>query len=223
MPMPPRLTIVGDLERPDHYYLPPAAKCYFWGEYTSGKKWDYSDTNQLILNFKKKMDRRGHNDWRHKVQAIDSVASQFAGAWKWDTAVASGVVLIPMPPSKARNSSGYDPRMLEVIEGICRKTGVPLDVRDCLSFSGKYAASHETDSRPNPDQLFNELSFDPLVGNVAVQPRAILLFDDMLTTGGHYVAAARRLGQHFPGAEVIGQFVARRIIPNPFGDIAIDF
>jgi len=58
MMMPPRLTVIGDLERPDHRYLPPDAQ-YFWGEYTpyehtQGKRWDYSPTNRLIANFKKK-------------------------------------------------------------------------------------------------------------------------------------------------------------------------
>ncbi len=64
MPMPSRLTIVGPHERPDHFHLPEPAKCYFWGEYTpyehtEGKKWNFSPTNQLISNLKKKMDRAG--------------------------------------------------------------------------------------------------------------------------------------------------------------------
>ncbi|MBL0144345.1 MAG: hypothetical protein IPP91_20130 [Betaproteobacteria bacterium] len=76
MPMPTRITVVGDLERGDHYYLPQDAPCYFWGEYTPAKHvdglpWEYSATNKLIYNLKKKMDRRGLPEWRHKIDAID--------------------------------------------------------------------------------------------------------------------------------------------------------
>ena len=63
MKMPPRLTVVGDLERPDHSHLPAEAVCYCWGEYTpskhiDGPAWNYSATNQLVSNFKKKLDRQ---------------------------------------------------------------------------------------------------------------------------------------------------------------------
>ena len=83
--MPPRLTVVGDLERPDHYYLPADARCYFWGEYTryedtNGLNWNYSPTNQLMSNLKKKLERRGLADWHHKGRAIAEAARAFAGA-----------------------------------------------------------------------------------------------------------------------------------------------
>lgn len=53
-----RLQLVGEIERPQHYFLEGDHRCYFWGEYTpweytEGKRWDYSDTNRLIANFKK--------------------------------------------------------------------------------------------------------------------------------------------------------------------------
>lgn len=223
-PMPKRLTVVGDHERPDHYHLPASARCYFWGEYTpyeqtGGKLWNYSATNQLISNFKKKMDRQGHAEWRYKRQAIDQVARSFAQFWKWpDIHQSHRVALVPVPPSKARSDPMYDPRMVEVVNGIAQHCKVPLDIRDCLTFSGKYAASHEADSRPTPDELLAELSFDLAVGRPALQPGVIFLFDDMLTTGAHYVAAANLLAKHFPGVPVVGNFVARRVVPNPFDD-----
>lgn len=224
MPMPPRLTIIGDLERPDHFHLPADARCYFWGEYTpyehtNGKKWDYSPTNQLIANFKKRMDRRGQLDWQYKTQAIQRVAQQFGRGWKWDVLTEEHhVALVPVPPSKARQDAMYDPRMMEVLQGIQRVAGRELDIRDCLSFSGKYAASHEAEDRPTPDQLFDELIFDGGQGGRGGEPGLIFLFDDMLTTGAHFVAVSRKLHEHYPGVPVIGQFIARRIIPNPFDD-----
>lgn len=225
-PMPQRLTEVSTLEYPDHAHLPQGARCFFWGEYTpyehtDGKNWDYSTTNQLISNLKKKMDRREQYDWRYKVAAIQQVSDAFARFWHWNNLQSQfRVCLIPVPPSKARTDAMYDPRMVHILHGIARRTGVALDIRDCLSFSGRYAASHSQQvRRPTPDELYQELAFDAQAGKPTAPPGVIFLFDDMLTTGAHYVAANRRLGEHFPGVEIVGNFVARRIFPSPFADI----
>jgi hypothetical protein len=191
MPMPPRLTEVGALERPDHYHLPADARCYFWGEYTpyehtNGKKWDFSQTNKLVSNFKKKLERKGMVDWPYKRQATQQIVSCFAQNWKWgDLHENHRVTLIPVPPSKARTDAAFDSRMLDVLKGIAAIAGVALDIRDCLSFSGKYAASHEVNERPTPDELFADLSFSQAAGKTNLQPGVIFRFDDMLTTGAH--------------------------------------
>ena len=49
---------------------------HYFGEYTARKGFNHSETNQLILNFKKKMDRRGLLEWRYKTAAIDTAGSR---------------------------------------------------------------------------------------------------------------------------------------------------
>lgn len=223
--MPSRLTEIGAHERPDHFHLPDDAKCYFWGEYTpwehtGGKKWNFSATNKLVNNFKKKLDRKGQSDWQYKNQATQQIASSFSQFWKWQNLHANHrVALIPVPPSKARPDPLYDGRMLDVLNGIESRVKLGLDIRDCLAFSGKYAASHESAARPTPDDLFAELSFDAAAGRPAQPPGVIFLFDDMLTTGAHHVAVTRLLADVFPGVQVIGNYVSRRVLPNPFADL----
>jgi hypothetical protein len=227
MTMPPRLTLVGDLERRDHYYLPADATCFFWGDYTpheltGGLKWGYSPTNQLIANFKKKMDRAGHADWRYKAQAISTIATAFAGFWKWrELLVTQRVCLIPLPPSRDRADPLYDPRMLDMLRELSAVAAVPLDVRDCLSFSGRHGASHESEERRSPDDLYSDLTFDSSTGRPEDPPDLIFLFDDMLTTGAHFVAATRRLTDVFPEVQILGNFVSRRVLPNPFDDFDV--
>jgi hypothetical protein len=221
--MPPRLTVVGDLERPDHSHLPADAVCYFWGEYTpskdiEGPSWNYSPTNQLVSNFKKKLDRRHHLDWRYKLAAIQEIGIAFAGFWDWQALRQQRVALVPIPPSKARDDALYDSRMLQMLTALQARTGLPLDIRDCLSFSGIYGASHESEDRPTPPQLYSALSFDDAAGRPNSPPGAILVFDDMLTTGAHFVAASRKLREVFPGVEIIGQFVARRRVLDSFAE-----
>jgi predicted amidophosphoribosyltransferase len=42
-------------------------------------------------------------------------------------------------------------------------------------------------------------------------PQVIGIFDDVLTTGAHFKAAQTVLRQQFPGAQIIGFFIARRV------------
>lgn len=62
------------------------------------------------------------------------------------------------------------------------------------------------------------VSFDAAVGLPLNKPGAIFLYDDMLTSGAHYVAASSKLSEFYPGVQVFGQFIARRRFPNPFAD-----
>ena len=77
-----RLTEIDDLTRPDHYHLNAGDTCLFLGEYTARKGFSFSATNQLVLNFKKSVDRRGRPEWQHKERAIREVGQAFATAIK---------------------------------------------------------------------------------------------------------------------------------------------
>jgi hypothetical protein len=35
--------------------------------------------------------------------------------------------------------------------------------------------------------------------------------DDLVTTGAHFVAMSNMLGRQFPGAKIVGLFIARRV------------
>lgn len=68
-----KLRIVGDLERPDHWYITEEDKCAFFGEYTAYAGYGHSSTNQLIHNLKKKPETRGVPQWAWKARAIRDV------------------------------------------------------------------------------------------------------------------------------------------------------
>ena len=171
------------------------------------------------------MDRQGQADWKYKRAAINDVAIGFSEFWKWRSLHEENrVALVPVPPSRARTDPMFDPRMLELLKAIANRTKINLDIRDCLTFSGKFGASHETDERPTPDELYEELAFSAAAGRPDEKPGVIFVFDDMLTTGAHFVATTRKLAEAFPGVPVIGNFIARRVIPNPFAEFDnVDF
>ena len=47
------LTKLDELNLTDHRHLDARDECYFIGEYTAGRGYSHSATNQLILNLKK--------------------------------------------------------------------------------------------------------------------------------------------------------------------------
>lgn len=73
-------------------------------------------------------------------------------------------------------------------------------------------AVHTTNERPTPEAIKANYEFDEELTGPA--PKAIGLFDDLLTTGSHFRAAKTILLERFPGVQITGLFVARRIIPE---------
>lgn len=206
---PQRLTQIDDLTRPDHHYLVPGDACLFFGEYTARAGFAFSPMNSLIHNFKKPMDRRGRPEWRYKDQAIEKAAAAFTAALnpEWLRSAA----LVPMPPSKAKNDPLHDDRVLRMVSLI----GHParFDVRELLYQTESRDAAHDG-ARPGPDELerlyaINEQAINPV-------PQSIGLFDDTLVTGSGFRAAQAVLRRRFPGAQIFGFFIARRVSPPMF-------
>ncbi len=200
-----RLQQIDDLARPDHYYLTSDDRCYYWGEYTARKGYAFSDTNGLILNFKKSVARRGRPEWRYKEQAIARAASMFRAAIREDAL--PQITLVPIPPSKARNHPEYDDRMLQMLQQIGR--GRDADIRELVAQTESIEAAHDADVRPRPEDLIAIYAINESVAEPS--PQNIFVFDDVLTTGCHFKAMKQVLSVRFPNVPVLGLFIARRV------------
>lgn len=202
---PSRLTQIDDLTRPDHHYLGAGDQCLFLGEYTARKGFSFSATNQVILNFKKSVDRRGRPEWQHKERAIREVGYAFANAI--ETNWLANATLVPIPPSKQKGDRLYDDRMLRMLQAI--PAAQLLDVRELLTQRHTMEAAHGADVRPSPDQIVQCYQTDENLCQSA--PKAIAIFDDVITTGAHFIAARRVLETRFPGVPIFGFFIAGRV------------
>lgn len=67
-----RLSEIEGRERGDHPLLPGDVSVYHLREYTSGRDYSHSETNRLIFNFKKPVDRRGRPEWRYEESALQN-------------------------------------------------------------------------------------------------------------------------------------------------------
>lgn len=198
-----------------HFYLTPEDACIYLREYTPRAGPSYSETNQLILNFKKTLDRRGKPEWYYKEKAVQQITQELAVSFKknwW-----SNATLVPIPPSKQKSNPLYDDRMTQVLKGIGAYHGVTCDVRELIVQTEDMDPVHlNNDERPSPDEIKAIYEIDEHLSNPA--PTVIGLFDDVITAGSHYRAAKDLLVARFPGVQVFGIFVARRLPKSDFSE-----
>lgn len=198
-----RVLQIDALALPDHHYLDERDICYYAGEYTAGEGHAYSETNKLIHNFKKTMDRRGTAQWQYKEQAILQAANIFRAAIRSD----ARITFVPIPPSRAMGDPLYDDRMLRLLQAMC--AGRHTDIRELVVQRETVEAAHLATRRPTPDELIANYSLDESL--VEPIPETIFIVDDVLTTGCHYKAVKFVLEQRFPDARIRGLFIARRV------------
>ena len=201
-----RLTAIDASNIGLHARLTADDRCYFLFEYTSGQGYDFSATNNLISNLKKKPGAKGQY---YKDRAISSCAAVLRQTLNPDWL--AGATLVPVPPSKAAGHPDHDDRM----ERICRAIRPGLDVRPLVRQTESTAAAHEAGAgeRPSVDDLLAIYAVDEAL--VEPAPAVIGIFDDVLTAGTHYRAMEITLRNRFPGVPIFGFFIARRVFATP--------
>jgi hypothetical protein len=169
-------------------------------EYTSGKKYDYSATNNLISNLKKKPGSSSSAELRYKADAIQQCAAWISTAVNLEAL--PNWTIVPVPPSKHSTDPAYDDRMLRICNLIRAKS--PLDIRELVVQSASTVAAHEvgTGQRLTVSGLTELYS---------------IIVDDVLTAGTHYRAMHTVLSQRFSGVPINGIFIARRVFPPDAG------
>lgn len=209
-----KLHAIDDSSRGDHYYLTPEDECYYLHEFTARKGYGYSDGNQFIFNFKKPTNQRHHAQYQYKLKAIASAIAWYRDIFDGIQGAYTECTFAPIPPSKAPGHEDYDDRMWQVVQGVCKGKGA--DARELIQQAGSYEAAHlsEIGARIKPRELRSlyEVDTRPPKGTV-------LLFDDVLSAGTHFKAAKCAILAAHPGVQIVGVFLARRVLPDP----AVDF
>lgn len=201
-----RLSKIDDLTRPDHTFLEPEDVCYYLGEYTARGGFAASRTNDLILNLKKPMDRRGRPEWKYKGWAITTVAGDLRKILGQGGIEA--VTFVPIPPSKVKGDADYDDRLVQVLSKMT--DAYDADVRELVLQRQTIAASHSGEERASVNELVDNYFIDETLA-LPLRNNEVVIFDDVLTTGRHFKAVQSALTQRFPEVQTIGLFVARRV------------
>jgi len=206
---------IDDQNRSDHSDLTADDECYFLFEYTSHKNYSFSKTNSLISNLKKRPSLRHTLQYQYKTNAIRGCGELLSAAinMQW----LAGATLVPVPPSKVRTDPEYDDRILR----ICRAIQNAVDVRELVVQRHTLPADHESGGhRLSVEDLLDAYAIDESVADPA--PQSIGIVDDVLTNGRHFRAVKLTLQARFPGVDVAGFFIARRVFPNPFEPVEVE-
>ena len=189
--------------------------CFFLREYTSRVGFRFGETNSLISNLKKGMDRRDRSDWPYKEQAIIQCANEMSDALRDDWL--ERATLVPVPPSKSRDDPMYDDRMATICRRI--RAGIDVDVRELVYQDGSFEADHER-AEGNRREIEDIAASYHIDENLLARPIEFIgIVDDVLTTGRHFQAMKQVLAARLPNVPVQGIFIARRVFPerpNPF-------
>lgn len=76
-------------------------------------------------------------------------------------------------------------------------------------------------NRKKPDELRQNYRFNEQLLRGGVHP-SIGIVDDVLTTGSHFRAIKDMILERLPDTKVVGFFIARRVIPDPFDSVSIE-
>ncbi|MBS1994788.1 MAG: hypothetical protein JSS86_00700 [Cyanobacteria bacterium SZAS LIN-2] len=177
-------------------------------EYTAGKDYSFSPTNNLIKNLKitpseiLQSPRRAH----YKDEATDHAAKTLRQLISRGF-VEQRATFVPVPGSKARGDPDFDDRMGRVLTTAFGD--FDADIREMLAQTESTAADHTTDDRLTYDDL---LRITKLTAAAKTPPRPIIaIVDDVLNSGKHFRVAQQLLRDRFPETEIRGIFLARCI------------
>jgi hypothetical protein len=212
--LPSRLTWIDETNRGQHTFLEEGDRCLFFGEYFAGKGYQGGATNRLVLNFKTlpSLARASAMRRGHKNGAIAAIARGLRAVLGRDQI--ERLTLVPIPPSKTADHPDYDDRLMGSLAKAC--TGLDADIRRLIDRRSSGDPDHGTAERLTPEALYSLLRLDSAALAAGPLREAVVLFDDVITTGKSFKCCERRLREAIPAAvPVIGLFVARRILREP--------
>jgi hypothetical protein len=212
--IPKRFSIVDETTWDEYFYIGPGDDCFYIWErmsnlWKSGQRPDYSKypTNGFISNFQIPVVCKTDNPFRykHKIAAIKHAAEALGKLVSND--LRTSATFVPIPPSKTKDDPEYDARLLKALKAV---RDPPLaDVRE-LVLQNENVDSKQKGLSPEDrasNYYVNEDAVDP-------EPRRIVVFDDVLTTGSHFKAMKLVLSRRLPEVQICGLFLARAVRPQ---------
>ena len=157
-------------------------------------------------DIKKGMNKKGQKDWQYKFRAIEE-CSQLMSTLSFKPTLK--ITFIPVPPSKKKGDPLYDDRLVQILNKAYNNLG-KINIIDLFDQSESRESCHSTSNKRNISELQDNLCIsDPSLCNLVGD--LIIIFDDVITTGAHFIAMKNKLKELFPNKPIAGIFIARRI------------
>ena len=195
----PKLWKRLDLSQEYIHHIDINDEIYYAREYISGRNYEASYANNLRSNFKKPVERRNRPEWKYKIDAIKKFAHELSCLLD----DASDYVFAAIPSSKCKDDPEYDSRVEDVLVEL-KKIRNNIIIEEPIATKTTILPSHHGGPR-DPDILYNNM----LWMGFSVDADQIILVDDVITTGSHFVACKRMISEHHSDVEIVGIFWAK--------------
>ena len=177
--------------------------CYIFYEKLS-EGYSASDANQIVFNFKIPPNKKGTKQWYFKEKAIREFASLICDIF---SNIDDNLIIIPAPTSKPRAHPDFDDR-LDAVAQLVQECKPNIHAEYALDTIKETTKAHLGGSR-NPAEIYANTKWN---GIKNLNSNAVILIDDVLTTGGHFKAYKQMILDNEPGIDfVIGVFLAIQV------------
>lgn len=183
-----------------------ANECFAAREYVSGAGYSLP-TNSEVQNFKKCASRReNEGEWHYRDRAVRLFARELASL------IADNAICVSWVPSSIPSSDPEYSRRFEDMLQVARQTATGITVVEPIRRSSRVDSMHSGGSR-SIDRAGRGLEW---IGfGEAGPPQALLVVDDVVTTGASFCAYRRLLLSNAPRVQVYGAFWARTVSSDP--------
>lgn len=195
------------------YHLSRDSKCYAIHQYIIGEGFA-GTVNQYVVNFKRSMSLRRQNEtyayYFHKaINAVSTDLSRILGRPELSPHIQRIVVL---PSSKRRDHPDFNDKGDRIAERLRNLINVPVS-SDLIDI----CESHDRVSHGGDRSIeFHRSNYYvvPERQGLIEQAEALVVVDDLITSGSHFQAAKALLLEVNPNLSVIGLFWARAVDRN---------
>lgn len=209
-----RLTLIDEIGRADHPCITADDRCFYFGEFFARGDGVFGATRELIVDYQCRPSvaaampaRRAQKE---RAQAV--IAERLRGVIAQSDA--ERCTWVPVPPSNATDHADYDDRLARTLRAAF--DGYDADVRAILRRAAGDGPGTAPAPRLDADQVYQRLWVDVDLLRRRPLRTQVVLFDDVIATGTHYSAAARRLREVVPAAlAILGVFFARHVLQDP--------
>ena len=188
------------------FNLDPNIAAVFAREYMSHGRFDFSEANQLISNFKKTVDRKGKYEWKYKERAIRQFAEELTNLLSGFDGTET-IFLSHVPTSKHLDDPEYDNRF----EATLSRVESNLDFIQCIApitRTETVIAAHQSGgNRPTIEEHLRTLAW---TGDRTLAGTLILV-DDVITAGNSFSACQRLINTNAPRLGLAGVFWTKTV------------
>lgn len=193
-----RLQKIDESMLGDHYFLNERDSCYFYGQYVKSGGEYGSRANKIIYDLKFSGNKKTRYGAQRKIaDHIIKIANL------------EEFTVVPIPPSKKRNDKRYDPRLIEILD-VVKDVRPDIDIREAVNQNCSFESDHSTNERVTISELETAYVVDRKLLHQAKSK--IVIFDDVVTSGKHYLAMKKAIMRHRKDVRFKGLFFARRVL-----------